>query len=191
LKSLQAATDKELPNIKFGIEGGKNVQVRTSKEAAELKLRYKYDEATDTIVDQSNGNIYYNKEGTFTTVDGKTINPGFRATVGWKNFKLFFESPALNGPLLTILIWNFIFPTLSVLTTFALGLAISIMYNEEGFPLKKLIRTLLLIPYTIPSVISILIWRGMFNTEFGVINRMLVSLIGVAPHWTSEAFGHV
>ena len=188
LKSLQAATDKTLTSIKFGLEGQKTVQVRTSKEAAELKIRFVYDPATDTMVDQSNGDIYFNKEGTFTTKDGKTISPGFRANVGWKNFKMFFESPALNGPLITILIWNFIFPTLSVLTTFALGLAISIMYNEEGFPLKKFIRTLLLVPYTIPAVISILIWRGMFNTEFGVINRMLISVIGVAPHWTSEAF---
>lgn len=188
LTTLQAVANKELSNIKFGIEGEKTVQVRTSNEAAELELRFVYDEATDTIIDQSNGDVYFNKEGTFTTKDGKTISPGFRATVGWKNFQEVFNSPALRGPLITMLIWNFIFPTLSVLTTFALGLAISIMYNEEGFPLKKPIRTLLLIPYTIPSVISILIWRGMFNTEFGVINRMLIDIIGVAPRWTSEPF---
>ena len=62
------------------------------------------------------------------------------------------------------------------------------MYNDKDFPFKKIIRTLLLIPYTIPSVITILIWRGMFNPEFGVINRMLNDLIGIAPHWTTEAF---
>ncbi|MRR30960.1 ABC transporter permease subunit, partial [bacterium] len=49
-------------------------------------------------------------------------------------------------------------------------------------------RTLLLIPYTIPSVITILIWRGMLNPEFGVVNRMLESLFGWAPPWTTEPF---
>ena len=86
------------------------------------------------------------------------------------------------------MVWNFIFPTISVLSTFALGLAIAIMYNEKGFPLKRVIRTLLLIPYTIPSVITILIWRGMLNPEFGVINRWLEGWFGIAPGWTTEAF---
>jgi ABC-type sugar transport system permease subunit len=84
--------------------------------------------------------------------------------------------------------WNFIFPTISVLSTFALGLAIAIMFNDKEFPFKKLIRSLLLIPYTIPGLISIIMWRGMLNAEFGVVNRFLNDLIGWAPRWTTEAF---
>ena len=82
LNPLVAATNKELANIKYGLEGEKAVQVRSPSEAAELEIRFKYDEATDTVVDQSNGDIYENKFGTFTTKDGKTIKPGFRAEVG-------------------------------------------------------------------------------------------------------------
>jgi ABC-type sugar transport system permease subunit len=44
----------------------------------------------------------------------------------------------------------------------------------------------LLIPYTIPSLITILIWRGMFNNEVGVINRTLTDLFGIAPAWTVD-----
>jgi ABC-type sugar transport system permease subunit len=84
--------------------------------------------------------------------------------------------------------WNFIFPTLSVLSTFALGLAIAIMFNDKEFPLRKLIRSLLLIPYTIPGLISILIWRGMLNSEFGVVNRFLENFVRDAPRWTTEPF---
>lgn len=189
LNKLLAASDNTLPNIKFGeegVEGAKTVQVRSPNDAAELQIRYLYDKAADTLTDQETGRVYYDKEGIFTSTDGRTVSPGFRATVGWKNFINFFTSPALNGPLTRILIWNFIFPLISVLSTFALGVSIAIMYNEEGFPLKKLIRTLLLIPYTIPSVITILIWRGMLNSEFGVINRILNSIIGTAPRWTTE-----
>lgn len=188
LNGLLAATDKNLPNIKFGLEGDQTVQIRSPSEAAELQIRYKYDRATDTVIDQSNGDVYYNVFGTFTTKDGKTIKPGFRAVVGWKNFIDFSTSPAIKGPLVQIITWNFIFPLLSVLSTFALGLAIAIMFNDPEFPFKKLIQTLLLIPYTIPGLISIILWRGLLNSEFGIVNRVLVDLIGWAPRWTTEPF---
>jgi len=188
LNALIAATDKNLPNIKFGLEGEKTVQVRSPNEAAELQVLYKYDEATDTFTDQSNGDVYKNVNGTFTTQNGKTIKPGFRTVIGLKNFIDFATSPALRGPLVQIMTWNFIFPTVSVLSTFALGLAIAIMFNDKDFPLKKLIRSLLLIPYTVPGLISIIMWRGLLNSEFGIINRFLESLFGWAPPWTIEPF---
>jgi ABC-type sugar transport system permease subunit len=186
LNGLFAATDKELPNIKFGAEGSRTIQISSPSLASQLEVRYKYDPATDTVLDQSNGDVYNNVNGTFTTRDGKTIRPGFRATVGLKNFTDFAISPALRGPLVRIVTWNFIFPTISVLSTFALGLAIAIMFNDRDFPLKKLIRSLLLVPYTIPGLISIIMWRGMLNSEFGVVNRFLEDLVGVAPRWTTE-----
>lgn len=187
LNTLLAAADKELPNIKFGIEGvGQTVQIRSPSEAAELVARYQYDEAADTITDLSTGDVYANVEGTYSTVDGKTIKPGFRSNIGLANFVRFFTSPALSGPLMRIIVWNFIFPTISVLSTFSLGLAIAIMFNDKTFPLKKIIRSLLLIPYTIPGLITILMWRGMMNPEFGVINRTLEQWFGWAPPWTIE-----
>jgi len=185
---LEAATNKELTNIKYGLEGEKAVQVRSPSEAAELEILYKYDETTDTVTDQSNGDVYSNVDGTFTTKDGKTIKPGFRTEIGFKNFINFSSSPSLSGPLVRIMIWNFIFPSLTVLSSFALGLAIAIMFNDKDFPLKKLIRSLLLIPYTIPALISILMWRGMLNPEFGVINHWLKDLFNWAPRWTTEPF---
>ena len=187
LNLLLAASDKELTNIKFGVEGIQSIQIRNPSEAAELQVRFKYDEATDTVVDQSNDEIYYNEFGTFTSRTGKTIKPGFRAVVGLKNFTDFVTSPALRGPLVQIVTWNFIFPTVSVISTFALGLAIAIMFNDPDFPLKKLIRSALIIPYTIPPLISIILWRGLFNSEFGIINKVLKDWIGTAPHWTTEA----
>lgn len=188
LNLLLAASDKELPNLKFGLEGGPTVQVRSPQEAAELEIRYRYDAAADTFTDNANGDVYTAVEGTYTTKDGKTLKPGFRAEIGLKNFIDFATSPALRGPLVQIITWNFIFPVISVLSTFALGLAIAVLYNDRDFPFKKVIRTLLLIPYTIPGLITILIWRGMMNAEFGIINRTLETWFGWAPPWTTEPF---
>ncbi len=186
LNVLLAASNKDLTNIKFGIEGIQSIQIRSPSEAAELSIRYIYDEEKDAMIDQANGDIYYNVDGTFSTVNGRTLSPGFRTVIGFENFVRFATSPALRGPLVRIMIWNFIFPLISVLSTFSLGLAIAIMFNDKKFPFRKLIRSLLLIPYTIPSLITILIWRGMMNPEFGVINNTLDSLFGVRVPWTTE-----
>lgn len=188
LNKLLAASDSTLPGIKFGVEGEQTVQVRSPSEAAELAIRYVYDPEMDAMIDQSNSDVYKNVEGTFQTVNGKSLSPGFRTVIGFKNFVRFFTSPALRGPLLQIMVWNFIFPAISVLSTFGLGLAIAILFNDKKFPLKKLIRSLLLIPYTIPSLITILIWKGMMNPEFGIINRLLEDWFGYGPPWTTEPF---
>lgn len=188
LNAIQAATDQNLPEIMFGVEG-KTVQVRSPSEAAELVPLYEYDQVADSFKDLKTGTTYNNSEGTYTSLYGDEIKPGFRANIGLENFERFFTSPALRGPLVRILSWNFIFPTISVLTTFFLGLAIAIMFNDQKFPLKKLVRTLMLVPYTIPGLISIIIWRGMMNPELGVINRTLEKLFGASASipWTTEA----
>jgi ABC-type sugar transport system permease subunit len=76
---------------------------------------------------------------------------------------------------------------MSVFSTFALGLGIAYLFNDRTIPGRKIIQSLLLIPYTIPSLITIIIWRGMFNNQFGVINRNLDLLFGIAPAWFADA----
>lgn len=188
LNTILATTDPNLKNIQFGDEEeGFTVQIRSNAEAAELVPLYAYNEEDDTITDQRNGTIYRNVDGTFISDRGLDLKPGFRAVIGWENFTQFFTSPSLRGPLVRIMVWNFVFPILSVLSTFALGLAIAIMFNEQNFPLKRTIRSFLLIPYTIPGLITIIIWRGMMNPEVGVINRTLNNLFSVSVPWFTDA----
>jgi ABC-type sugar transport system permease subunit len=186
LNAILATTDQDLPNIQFGVPP-QTVQIRSPSEAAELKPLFSYDEESDLIYNIQTDTVYANIAGTFTSANGDEIIPGFRAFIGWENFSTFFTSPAVRGPLVRIAIWNFVFPTISVLSTFSLGLAIAIMFNDANFPLKKTIRTLLIIPYTIPGLITIIIWRGMMNPEVGVINRTLMDLFGVAIPWFTHA----
>ncbi len=185
LNAILAAADPNLTAIQFG-EQGSTVQIRSPSEAAELVPLYEYDPVQDAMISRKTGDVYQNVDGTFKTRDGKELRPGFIATIGLRNFREFFVSPALRGPLVRIITWNFAFAFLSVLMTFSLGLAIAIMFNDPRFPGKKLIRSLLLIPYTIPSLITILIWRGMMNPEIGVINRALQAWFGWAPPWFTD-----
>jgi ABC-type sugar transport system permease subunit len=185
LNAILAATDPNLPEVKFGVEGS-TVQIRSPSEAAELLPRYVYDEDADTIFDEETQQLFTNVEGTYSAQQGDTIKPGYREVIGWKNFSDFFTSPSLRGPLFTIMTWNFIFPIISVLSTFALGLLIAIMYNDPEFPFKKIIRSFLLIPYTIPGLITIIIWRGMMNPELGVINRTLETWFNFSAPWFTD-----
>ncbi|MEY4422740.1 MAG: hypothetical protein RL581_1278, partial [Actinomycetota bacterium] len=37
---------------------------------------------------------------------------------------------------------------------------------------RRIYRSILILPYAMPSIMSILIWGGMFDTEFGAINAL-------------------
>ncbi|MBK8903993.1 MAG: ABC transporter permease subunit [Anaerolineaceae bacterium] len=183
--TLAAGAGDEVRDILFGT-GDQAVQIRSTQEAAALQPLYLYDEARDVMINQETGLEYAPIDGTFTARNGAELRPGFQAVVGFENFTRFFKSPALQGPLVRIITWNFAFAFLSVFMTFSLGLTIALIYNDPSFPGKKLIQSFLLIPYTIPSLITILIWRGLLNTQVGIINRTLTQLIGTAPPWTEN-----
>ncbi len=187
LNVFQAATDQAITEVLFG-EEGRTIQVSSPSAAAELVPLYIYDAEQDAMIDQRTGAIYANLRGIFTAPGGATIKPGFVENIQVTNFKQFFTSPALRGPLVSIITWNFAFAFLSLLLNFSLGLAIAILFNYPRFPLKKLIRTLLLVPYTVPALITILIWRGMMNPELGVIDRIFENLFGWAPPWFTNAW---
>lgn len=185
LSTISASTDKHLTEIQFG-EQGKTIQVRSPSEAAELLSLYVYDSDQDVVIDQETGTVYRNMRGTFTSPTGEVLRPGFVASIQLTNFKNFFTSKALRDPLVRIIAWNFGFAFFSMLLNFTLGLLVAIMFNEPDFPFKKLIRSLLIIPYTVPTLLTILIWRGMLNPELGVIDRWLESLFGFAPPWFTD-----
>lgn len=185
LNRILASTDKNLTNIRFG-DPENTIQVRSPSEAAELQPLFSYDPENNTFTNQVTGTEYFDQEGTYTAQNGERLIPGYTAVVGAKNFVQFINSPGLRGPLVTIVIWNFLFATFSLLLTFSVGLLISIIYGDPKFKGKKILRSLLLIPYTIPSLITILIWRGMFNPDLGVINRMLEAVFNISPRWFTQ-----
>ncbi|MBN2146250.1 MAG: ABC transporter permease subunit [Anaerolineales bacterium] len=185
LNPFLAATDKTITGIQFG-EAGNTIQVRSPTEAAELLPLYVYDSEQDALIDQETGAVYKNLRGLFTSSSGEALRPGFIESIQWTNFRDFFISPALRGPLVQLVSWNFAFAFLSLLLNFSLGLAIAVLFNDPNFPLKKLIRSLLIIPYTVPALITILVWRGMMNPELGVISRTMEDWFGWSPPWFTD-----
>lgn len=185
LNAIRVAADRNIPEIQFGTELD-GVKIRSASEAAQLQPKFEYDELQDVLIDLETGTNYFPVDGRWTSEGGVELTSGFRANIGLDNFTRFFQSSAFRGPLVRIVTWNFAFAFLSVFMTFSLGLGIAYIFNDRTLPGRKIIQSFLLIPYTIPSLITILIWRGMFNNEVGVINRGLRSFFELTnPIWTS------
>lgn len=173
----------QLARITFGVEP-ETVIVQNLDAATAAVPRFDYDPETDTLTDLSTGRVYTPIKGTWTAEDGSTVPPGFIVGVGIENFTRFFRSSAIGGPLLQVTIWNFLFAFLTVFTTFFLGLFTAMLFSD--LPGKKVIFSLLIIPYTIPSLVTILVWRGMLNEQIGVISTTMRDLIGWAPSWFQD-----
>jgi arabinogalactan oligomer/maltooligosaccharide transport system permease protein len=60
-----------------------------------------------------------------------------------------------------------------VLTTFLLGLALALLFNDERLKGKRMMRALLVLPYALPGFVTALVWASMFNQQFGLINNAL------------------
>jgi arabinogalactan oligomer/maltooligosaccharide transport system permease protein len=79
----------------------------------------------------------------------------------------------IRKPFLRVFVWTFAFATLTVLFSFAVGLFLAIALDRPGMRFQKLYRTLLIMPYAIPGFLSLLVWQGLLNDDFGVVNRIL------------------
>jgi len=162
------------------------VSERQIGKAAKYQQRYQYDPERDIMLDQQSGQEYRPVVGTFTADDGSTLRPGFRVVIGPDNFLRLINSPSLRGPFLLVFLWTIVFAILSVLITFALGLFLAIMFDVPEMPLRRVIRSLLLLPYTLPAFVSVPVWVGLLNPQYGVISNAIVNIFGTAPPWFAD-----
>lgn len=145
----------------------------------------KYDAAADTMTDTATGVTYTpSHTGNFVSAAGDRLTPGWRVGVGFDNFTRVFTDSRLAGPFTQITIWTFVFAGLSVLTTFALGLFLAIVFNDPRVRGRKVYRSLLILPYAFPGFLSALVWRGMLNSKFGFINEVLLG--GANVPWLTD-----
>jgi arabinogalactan oligomer/maltooligosaccharide transport system permease protein len=132
-----------------------------------------WDEAAQTITNTATGVVYHATDrGLFTSDDGESLATGWAVGVGFENFTRLFTDPDMAKPLAMVSLWTLAWAALSVVIPFALGLVIAIVFNDERVRGRKVLRTLFILPYAFPAFMSALLFRGMFNAEFGVINEM-------------------
>ena len=105
----------------------------------------------------------------FFTADIAFVEPpGF---VGLENYAYLFQDPDFRQAL-----WNTLkFTVVSVSLETVLGLAIALIIHSN-FRGRGLVRTAILIPWAIPTVVSAKMWQWMLNDVYGVINVLGVKL---------------
>ena len=70
----------------------------------------------------------------------------------------------------------------------SIGLGLALLLRDPWMKLKGVYRVLLIVPWAVPNYITALIWKGMFNRQFGAVNAFL-DLFGVEPvSWFSNFF---
>ena len=156
------------------------IKVTTLTTAAERTKSLVYDAERDVIIEPATGTEFIPVAGEYVSRDGEVVRalePGWRTFIGTENFERVATNSNIRGPFLRVFMWTFAFAALSVLTTLALGLALAMTFDVEDMAGKRFYRSLLIIPYAIPSFMSALVWRGLLNEQFGAVNQMLPGAI--------------
>jgi len=178
--------DKELSAFTVPTTGDNAIRAEGLSNAVELHPTLRYDREHDRFVRISDGAAFTdNGRGSF--VNGKTeLEPGWRTYVGGTNFSRVFKNKLIRGPFIRVLIWTLFFATATVFLSFAFGLFLAITLSKPGMRLRWLYRSVLVLPYAIPGFLSLLVWGGLLNDDFGVVNRLLGHL-GVNVPWLFDA----
>jgi len=177
--ALRASSDVQ--DMTFGSDDNR-VGIAGRNDAGSFEQQYIYQPEEDAILDRESGDLYYAnyENGQFENETGDTLLTGFRTEIGFDNYVRFLNSPAIGGQLLRIFAWTVAFAFFSVISTFVVGLLFALLLQNEKIPFRKVFRTLLIVPYAIPALISVATWKGMLNENLGVIPDVLTS-IGITP----------
>jgi arabinogalactan oligomer / maltooligosaccharide transport system permease protein len=90
-----------------------------------------------------------------------------------------------GGEFLPVLGWTIAFMFITTLLNVGGGMFLALMLNHDKLPERNLYRTLLIIPWALPSILTIQVWAGMFGLS-GPINLILKNMGGDGVRWFLE-----
>lgn len=81
-----------------------------------------------------------------------------------------------------------LYAVICVFFFFVVGLGLALILNHPAVKGKFFWRTLLILPWAVPTWITAMIWRFLFNGQFGPINQILRLANLPAPNWLTDPF---
>ncbi len=170
------ALDQQLRNFDVPTTDDAAIQPQGTSVAVELKPTLRYEPKHNDFVRISDGKVFYdNGLGSFVAGNGpnaEELEPGWKTYTGFRNFGRMLHDPLVRKPFFSIFAWTFAFAASCVFFSFAFGLFLAIALDKKGMRGQRLYRTVLVIPYAIPGFLSLLVWAGLLNDDFGVVNRL-------------------
>lgn len=104
--------------------------------------------------------------------------------LGLGNYLTLARDPLFRQILVQTLAWT----ASSVLLKLVVGMTLGILLNER-FRGRNVFRTLLLIPWAMPAIAATIVWRWMYDANFGYLNDLLreIGLIEEPIIWLGDA----
>lgn len=103
--------------------------------------------------------------------DASLAEPGAGAWIGFENFRWLMTDPDWWRA-----VWNtVVFTVVSVALELLLGLGFALLL-DAAIPGRRGLRTIALVPWAVPTVVSAQMWSWMFHDVYGVFNDLLLRL---------------
>ena len=115
--------------------------------------------------------VIYNLILSFEVTTPATIASLFAPWAGISNYKV----TLLNSITQSALIRTLTFTVLSLLFQFLIGFGLALLFNLR-FPLNKLARSLVIVPWLLPFLVTGFIFRFLFQLEAGAVNQVLLDV---------------
>jgi multiple sugar transport system permease protein len=112
-----------------------------------------------------------------------TVSPA-RPFVGLRNYATVLSEPAVYASVGRTLY----FAALTIVVSTLMALILALALNQQ-FRGRKLARVFVLLPWAVAPVVGGVLWRFMFQSNYGLVNALLFQL-GVIPHyvtWLNDA----
>ena len=140
--------------------------------------RFAYDEERDVLVDliaeqECRPGDDLETTGNFVCEDGTVLSPGWVAVTGFNHYIDVLTNESIRGPFVGVFVWNVVFALGSVVISFALGLILALALQNDRVRGRTVYRSIYILPYAIPGLLSMLIWVGLLNEQFGAVNDFL------------------
>lgn len=112
-----------------------------------------------------------------------TFFTGEAPWVGVQNYVTVLSSSLFSTSLLN----TALFTIGSILGQFVIGLALAIFFQRK-FPLNGILRSLLLLPWLLPLIVSSAVWRWILDKDSGALNRFLgdLNIIDTGVPWLTS-----
>ncbi len=146
-----------------------------------------YDAEANTLTNVETGEVFVadDENGVFVSQEtNRAIRPGWQVFVGFDNYTRILTDERIREPFISVFVWNIVFGVLSVTLPFALGLLGAMALQHKTMRGVRAYRSILILPYAIPAFLTTLVWQGMFNTQFGFINQVLLN--GASIPWLTD-----
>ncbi|MFC3861617.1 ABC transporter permease subunit [Deinococcus antarcticus] len=104
--------------------------------------------------------------------------------IGLQNFQEIFGKA--TEALWPVFLWTVVFAFSTVVLNALAGLILGILLYNKRLKGRNIYRTLLILPWAVPAIISIQMWRALFDQQYGIVNKAMGLLGVIAIPWLND-----